>query len=150
MHIKPFLLDRWLDEHKGVRHNLACSTGPVWTLKRIIELMTPEEKEHLWDENVTYSVASGDDDLRQAIAEMEGVTPEEIQIVNLASLAELDETEIGLEQLKARRLIGSTNKRVKVLGQGSLDRAITVRAHAFSASAVQKIEAVGGRAELIG
>jgi large subunit ribosomal protein L15 len=75
---------------------------------------------------------------------------EEIQIVNLASLAQLDETEIGLEQLKARRLIGSTNKRVKVLGQGSLDRAITVRAHAFSASAVQKIEAVGGRAELIG
>ncbi|MEN8145358.1 MAG: 50S ribosomal protein L15 [Gemmatimonadota bacterium] len=74
---------------------------------------------------------------------------EEIQIVNLASLAELDETEIGPEQLKARRLIGSLNKRVKVLGQGSLDRAITVRAHAFSASAVQKIEAGGGRAELI-
>ncbi|MEE9207070.1 MAG: 50S ribosomal protein L15 [Gemmatimonadota bacterium] len=75
---------------------------------------------------------------------------EEIQIVNLASLSELDETEIGPEQLKARRLIGSLKKRVKVLGQGSVDRAITVRAHAFSASAVQKIEAEGGRAELIG
>ena len=38
---------------------------------------------------------------------------------------------------------------VKVLGRGELDRALTVRAHAFSASARQKIEQAGGTVEVI-
>jgi large subunit ribosomal protein L15 len=39
---------------------------------------------------------------------------------------------------------------VKVLGRGDLDRALTVRAHAFSATARQKIEQAGGRVEILG
>jgi large subunit ribosomal protein L15 len=39
---------------------------------------------------------------------------------------------------------------VKVLGRGDLDRALTVRAHAFSGTARAKIERAGGTAELIG
>jgi large subunit ribosomal protein L15 len=39
---------------------------------------------------------------------------------------------------------------VKVLGRGELDRPLTVQAHAFSASARQKIEQAGGRAEILG
>jgi large subunit ribosomal protein L15 len=39
---------------------------------------------------------------------------------------------------------------LKVLGSGELTRAITVQAHLFSASAKQKIEAAGGKAEVIG
>jgi large subunit ribosomal protein L15 len=39
---------------------------------------------------------------------------------------------------------------VKILARGELDRAIVVRAHAFSAAARAKIEAAGGRAELLG
>ena len=38
---------------------------------------------------------------------------------------------------------------VKVLGQGTLNVALTVRANKFSASAVEKIEAAGGKAEVI-
>jgi large subunit ribosomal protein L15 len=38
---------------------------------------------------------------------------------------------------------------VKILGQGELGKALTVRANAFSASAVSKIEAAGGKAEVI-
>jgi large subunit ribosomal protein L15 len=39
---------------------------------------------------------------------------------------------------------------VKVLGRGELDRPLTVQAHAFSASARQKIEQAGGRVEVLG
>ncbi|HJV04203.1 MAG TPA: 50S ribosomal protein L15 [Actinomycetota bacterium] len=39
---------------------------------------------------------------------------------------------------------------VKVLGRGDLDRSLTVRAHAFSATARQKIEQAGGRVEVLG
>jgi large subunit ribosomal protein L15 len=39
---------------------------------------------------------------------------------------------------------------VKVLGRGDIEKALVVRAHAFSATAKSKIEAAGGRAEVIG
>lgn len=38
---------------------------------------------------------------------------------------------------------------IKILGQGELQKALTVRANAFSASAVAKIEAAGGKAEVL-
>ncbi|MCL7938073.1 MAG: 50S ribosomal protein L15 [marine benthic group bacterium] len=72
------------------------------------------------------------------------------QIVNLSALAELAESEIGPEQLKDNGLISSASKPVKILGDGATGRAVTVRAHAFSSSAREKIEADGGQAELIG
>lgn len=71
------------------------------------------------------------------------------QIVNLSALAELSEPEIGPEQLMDHGLIGSVSKPVKILGDGATGRAVTVRAHAFSSSAREKIEADGGQAELI-
>ena len=72
------------------------------------------------------------------------------QIVNLSALAELAESEIGPEQLKDNGLISSASKPVKILGDGATGRAVTLRAHAFSSSAREKIEADGGQAELIG
>ncbi|MFQ5889748.1 MAG: 50S ribosomal protein L15 [Gemmatimonadota bacterium] len=72
------------------------------------------------------------------------------QVVNTRSLEELSEQEIGPEELKAHGLIGSIRRPVKVLGDGELTRAITVRAHAFSSSARRKIEQAGGATELIG
>jgi large subunit ribosomal protein L15 len=39
---------------------------------------------------------------------------------------------------------------VKILARGEIDHALTVKAHAFSDAAKAKIEAAGGRAELIG
>ena len=41
-------------------------------------------------------------------------------------------------------------KPVKILGRGELDHALTVKAHAFSEAAKAKIEAAGGRVELLG
>ena len=74
----------------------------------------------------------------------------EFQVVNLGMLAEVEGSEFGPEQLKACGLIASLKRPVKILGSGSAGRALTVRAHAFSATARTKIEADGGPAELIG
>jgi large subunit ribosomal protein L15 len=51
------------------------------------------------------------------------------------------------EMLVVAGLIKSVNTPVKVLGDGALDRALTVRAHKFSASAREKILAAGGTVE---
>jgi large subunit ribosomal protein L15 len=52
------------------------------------------------------------------------------------------------DELRRRGLIKKRG-RVKVLGEGELKKALTVRAHAFSAAAVEKIEATGGKVEII-
>jgi large subunit ribosomal protein L15 len=59
---------------------------------------------------------------------------------------------VDLEALSERGLVKNNASRgwpVKILAKGELDRPLTVRAHAFSAAARAKIEAAGGRAELI-
>ena len=57
-------------------------------------------------------------------------------------------TEVTPELLRGQGLIRHRG-RVKVLAEGELDRALTVKAHAFSASAREKIAAAGGTAEII-
>ena len=52
--------------------------------------------------------------------------------------------EVTPESLKAKRLIRTVRIDVKILGQGELTRKLTVSAHLFSASAIEKIEAAGG------
>jgi large subunit ribosomal protein L15 len=73
----------------------------------------------------------------------------EYQVVNLSAIADLEDTEIGPDELRSHGLVSSTRKPIKILGVGTPGRAVTVRAHAFSATAKTKIEAEGGRAELI-
>jgi large subunit ribosomal protein L15 len=51
--------------------------------------------------------------------------------------------------LHRHRLIGSKNKPVKILGDGELGKPLNIKAHAFSASAREKIEKAGGKFELI-
>jgi len=74
---------------------------------------------------------------------------EEMAVVNLDRLAKLRKDEIGPQEMADHRLIGSAADKVKVLGRGELGSAKTVKAHAFSGSAVKKIEAKGGRAVVI-
>lgn len=70
-------------------------------------------------------------------------------IVNLASLSEFDAgSEVTPETLRDRGLIRHKGQ-VKVLAEGELDRALTIKAHAFSAAAKDKIEKAGGTAEVI-
>jgi large subunit ribosomal protein L15 len=46
-------------------------------------------------------------------------------------------------------MIKHRNDLVKILGEGEISQALTISAHKFSRSAIQKIEAAGGRAEVI-
>jgi large subunit ribosomal protein L15 len=74
---------------------------------------------------------------------------EEFAIVNVATLDTFDAgSEVNPEELRNRGLIRHKG-RVKVLAQGDLGKALTVKAHAFSAAAKAKIEAAGGTVEVI-
>lgn len=71
--------------------------------------------------------------------------------VNLDDLAECFEagSVVDLEALKAAGLVKKELDGVKVLGRGELSAQLTVKATAFSESAKEKIEAVGGKAEVV-
>jgi large subunit ribosomal protein L15 len=56
-------------------------------------------------------------------------------------------SEVTPETILAAGIIKSLKNPVKVLGDGDIDRPLTVRAHKFSASAKAKIEAAGGTVE---
>jgi len=73
---------------------------------------------------------------------------QEYSIVNLEKLAALGETTINPEVLRKAGVI-STNRRVKILGDGELKSAITVQAHKFSKSAEEKITKAGGKVEIL-
>ncbi|MGD2059825.1 MAG: 50S ribosomal protein L15 [Acidimicrobiia bacterium] len=74
---------------------------------------------------------------------------EQFAIVNLASLEVFDAgSEVTPEALRERGLIRHRGQ-VKVLAEGDLDKALTVKAHAFSAAAREKIEKAGGTVEVI-
>jgi len=73
----------------------------------------------------------------------------EYQIVNLVDLARCEGTEITPETLQAAGLIKRTNVPVKILGNGTVDKAYTVRAAAFSKPAKARLEEAGGKAEVV-
>src|ERR1700759_4941729 len=74
----------------------------------------------------------------------------EYSVVNLDRLAELSVKEIGLDDYKKLGLVSSKKALIKVLGSGELTAAITVHAHKFSKSGVEKIEKAGGKAVVAG
>lgn len=75
----------------------------------------------------------------------------EVDIVNLDVLEGFENgATVDVESLKAAGKIRNSAKIVKILGDGELTRKVTVRAHRFSKSAREKIEAAGGTAELLG
>ncbi len=73
----------------------------------------------------------------------------EYQIVNVRDLKDFD-AEVTPEVLEAAGRVRSARARVKILGEGTMERSLTVRAHAFSATAKEKIEAAGGSVSIIG
>jgi len=74
----------------------------------------------------------------------------EMAVVNLTQLEALGAAgDIAPETMSQHGLISGKNRQVKVLGEGNLTKPLTIRAHGFSASAKEKIEAAGGKAELI-
>jgi len=74
----------------------------------------------------------------------------EMSVVNLGQIDALPAgAEVTPEVLIQHGYVSGKNRRVKILGDGSLSKALTVKAHGFSAKAKEKIEAAGGKAELI-
>ncbi len=71
-------------------------------------------------------------------------------IINLWQLKELKEvSEITPEYLRMKGIIKGKERLLKVLGEGELDSPVNIKAHAFSKSAVEKINRVGGKVEII-
>ncbi|NBH82660.1 50S ribosomal protein L15 [bacterium C-53] len=74
----------------------------------------------------------------------------EIIAINLSELEKFDDgATVSVEMLLAEGVIKKTGDGVKILGNGELTKKLTVQANAFSASAAEKIEALGGKAEVI-
>lgn len=72
------------------------------------------------------------------------------QIVNLAYLNKIKENDIiSPGVLKDYGLIKDESRPIKILGDGELSKPITISAHAFSRSAIEKIKKAGGKAEII-
>jgi large subunit ribosomal protein L15 len=72
----------------------------------------------------------------------------EYQVVNVEVLAGLGAERVTLELLREKRLVQG-DRPVKLLGGGSIDKPVFVVCHAFSKSAKEKIEAAGGKLEVL-
>ncbi len=74
----------------------------------------------------------------------------EYDVVNIKTLNLFeDELEVNPELLREVGIIKRKKALIKILGDGQLDKRLKVRAHRFSKSAIEKIEAQGGTAEVI-
>lgn len=88
MNLKPFLLDAWLDQYEhDIEFNLAASTGPTWTVNQVLALADDQTRDRFLNHKLVYSRPAGSDRLREAIAEMECVPVDAVQVVTGASEA---------------------------------------------------------------
>ena len=75
---------------------------------------------------------------------------QEYAIINLKGLSRFEAgTFLSPGFLWEQGMIKHRNDLVKILGEGEISQPLTISAHKFSRSAIQKIEAAGGRAEVI-
>jgi large subunit ribosomal protein L15 len=78
------------------------------------------------------------------------LTRKEYTLVNIEDLEVFDAGSIvGLEAFSSAGLVGTFKDGVKVLATGDLTKSLTVQAHKFSKAAAAKIEAAGGKVEVI-
>ena len=74
----------------------------------------------------------------------------EIVAVNISVLENFDnDAVVSVDTLIERGIVKNPRDGVKILGNGELTKKLTVQANAYSASAKEKIEALGGKAEVI-
>ena len=74
------------------------------------------------------------------------------EIINLSVLEENFEAGavVDAESLREKKLLAKGDRAIKILANGEISKALTVKAAKFSAAAVAKIEAAGGKTEVIG
>jgi len=70
----------------------------------------------------------------------------EYQNVSLSAISKLDDEKVDVATMLEKGVIKSAAKPVKVLANGDIERAVEVYAHAFSATAAEKIKKAGGKA----
>ena len=74
---------------------------------------------------------------------------QEYAVINLGSLERFEAgSVVDLDVFRQTGLVAGRKAKVKILAKGELTKALTVRAHAFSAQAREKITALGGQAEV--
>jgi large subunit ribosomal protein L15 len=74
----------------------------------------------------------------------------EYAVVNVSSLRVFDaDAVVSAAELFAKGLIGKIGSKVKILGNGEIDKALTVKVQKFSKSAAEKIAKAGGKTEVI-
>ncbi|MGD1076395.1 MAG: 50S ribosomal protein L15 [Thermodesulfovibrionales bacterium] len=74
----------------------------------------------------------------------------EYAVINLKDLSKVDDIDlITPEVLLQRGLVRNAKDGLKILSEGEMTRAVTIRAHAFSSAAVDKITKAGGKVEVI-
>ena len=73
------------------------------------------------------------------------------EIINLSILEENFEAGavVDAESLREKKLLAKGDRAIKILANGEISKALTVKAAKFSAAAVAKIEAAGGKAETL-
>jgi len=102
--------------------------------------------------NVPLGFEGGQMPLQRRVPKLKGfMNPNRVEyaVVNVEMLAKVFESgEVDPAALFAHGLVRKGRK-VKVLARGEIDRALVVKAHAFSDAAKAKIEQAGGRAELL-
>ena len=69
--------------------------------------------------------------------------------VTLKMLNQVKETEVTAESLLAEGIIGKINDGIVILGTGTIEKSINVKAKRFTKTAAEKIEAAGGKIEVV-
>ncbi|MBV8340222.1 MAG: aminotransferase class I/II-fold pyridoxal phosphate-dependent enzyme [Candidatus Eremiobacteraeota bacterium] len=89
MKLARFMLEEWLEGHRdpSIRFYLGGSTGPVWTVRELLELDGAGSLEQLLDADVVYAPSIGSESLRQAIAQMQSVPDEYVLVFTGAAEA---------------------------------------------------------------
>lgn len=91
MKLTPFLLDEWLNQKNlpdsRIEFDLGSSTGPSWTVRELLALGGEDECDRLLDTKLFYTTAAGSSGLREGIAALEGVGPDDVQVMTGAAEA---------------------------------------------------------------
>lgn len=103
--------------------------------------------------NIRPGFEGGQMPLQRRVPKLRGFKPrdkQEYHLVNVEALNRFEEGEtVSPETLVEKGVLRKVKHPVKILGRGQLRVKLTVRAHAFSRGAVEKIQAAGGTAEVI-
>ncbi len=96
----------------------------------------------------------GQNPLHQRVPKLPGFKnpfKKEFVLINVFKLNTFDSgSEVNPETLFAKGLIRKKNSLIKILGNGKLEKALTVKSHGLSGTAIRKIEEAGGKAEKLG